>query len=242
MIDEGFILSAGYGKRMRPLTDKLPKPLVPLAGVPLLAHSLTKIKNHGVKRLVINSHYKADKIREFVRNIQDPEIQISHEETLLDTGGGVRNALAHIKSSAFFVVAGDAYWEDACKEPALQMLEKAWDPEEMDILVLLQSVADMNLTAGTGDYDFIDKPQDDFPAPILRSRDKGGRYMFTNLRINSRRIFEACENKAFSFLELMDAAEKAGRLYGLTYPGRWHHISTPEDLTAVETYLRGRNS
>jgi MurNAc alpha-1-phosphate uridylyltransferase len=221
--DKAFILAAGLGTRMRPHTDTYPKPMVCVGGHTLLMRTIDQLESTGVQDIVINTHYLADKIHEHLKPRTSPRIHISHEATLLNTGGGIKKALYVFGDEPFFVINGDALWTGN----ALTKLAHAWDPETMDILMLLQPVSSFTLTEGVGDYDF--KPS----GQAKRRLDQKGSYMFTSLRINHPRIFKNTPDTAFSYLDLMDAAEKAGRLYGLVHDAEFHHISTAADLEAV---------
>ena len=136
MIDTAMILAAGFGTRMRPITEHMPKPLIPLCGRSLIDHGIDRLVAAGVKRVVVNTHYKAPMMAEHLKQRQDVEIVLSHEETLLDTGGGVKNALKHL-GEAFFVVNADVFWLNA-RTPALLRLANAWDPARLDALLLVQ--------------------------------------------------------------------------------------------------------
>lgn len=222
-----FILGAGLGTRLRPLTDDIPKPMVEVLGAPMISLALDKLASIGVQNCTVNTHYKADVLEAHLAAYKGaPNIVISHEDTLLDTGGGIKAALDSFTDD-FFVLSGDSVWEDTAEHNALLDLANAWDPEKMDILMLLQPVGRMSLTRGVGDYDLSPDGQ------AVRSMDKSGAYMFTSLRINSPRIFEGSPDGAFSYLELMDKAQEKGRLYGLVHQGEWHHISTPDDVRSV---------
>lgn len=225
-IDKAFILAAGFGKRLRPYTETLPKPLVAVRGKAMVDSALDKLAAIGVEECIVNTHYLAEKLHDHLAERQEPHIICSHEPVLLDTGGGIKNALAHF-DAPFFVLSGDSVWDNTPGHETLQTLERAWDPDKMDILVLLQPLGSMKLTQGVGDYDL----QPDGRA--VRSKDQTGQYMFTSIRINTPSIFENTSDGPFSYLELLDKAESAGRLYGLVHNGMWHHISTPRDLEAV---------
>src|SRR5579862_806668 len=125
MIDSAMILAAGFGTRMKPITDHTPKPLIPLNGRPLIDHALDRLVAAGVKRVVVNTHYKADMIAAHLKGRHDVAIELSHEKTLLDTGGGVKKALPHL-GEAFYVLNADVFWLNA-KVPALARLRRAWD-------------------------------------------------------------------------------------------------------------------
>lgn len=225
-LDHAFILAAGHGTRMRPLTDSMPKPMVEIRGKPIIDHALKHLNTAGVKSCVVNTHYKGEILHEHLKDHVDPNIVISHEEKLLDTGGGIKNALKHLPDE-FIALNGDAFWENPAGEHSLSLLAQHWNPDNMDILMLLQPVETMQLTEGVGDY-HLDKD-----GKATRALDKKGRHMFTSLRVQHKRIFEDTPEGAFSFRDLMDRAQEQGRLFGLIHTGQWHHISTPQDVEAV---------
>lgn len=228
--DHAFILAAGKGTRLRPYTDNMPKPMVPVNGRPILDYTLDKLKNEGVTNVTINLNYLGDRIFNYLKNRKAPTIHFSNETTLLNTGGGVKKALETMENKPFYLINGDAFWTDNGKT-ALQRLADYWDPEAMDILLLLQPLDKMILTQGVGDYGLNKNGQ------AVRSLDKTGAYMFGGIRITKTDIFKGSPEGAFSFLQLMDKAQEQGRLYGLVHQGDWHHISTPEDLDRVNAAL-----
>jgi MurNAc alpha-1-phosphate uridylyltransferase len=232
MINNAFILCAGHGTRLRPYTNDRPKPMVEICGKSLIHHALDHLKDHGVKDVGVNLHYMAKHLESHLQDISTPQIHISHEAELLNTGGGLKKGLALLSDDPCFVLSGDAFWSNNSQKTALQQLEDFWNSENMDILMLLQPVSSMDLTHGVGDYALDDAGH------CTRSMDQTGKHMFTSLRIIHPRIFENTSDDAFSFLELMDSAEKAGRLYGVVHDGDWHHISTPKDLEAVNAALQ----
>lgn len=212
---------------MRPLTNRVPKPLLQAGGRTLLDRTLDGLEKAGVRDTVINTHHLAQQIADHVKPRKALRITISHEPKLLDTGGGIKNALQHFNGEPFFVVAGDGLWADAPGAPALPALAAAWDPGAMDILVLLQPTSSMKLTHGVGDYDIHQDGR------ITRSRTQTGTHMFTSMRINHPRIFDGAPDDPFSYLTLLDKAESTGRLFALEHKGDWHHLSTPADLDAL---------
>jgi MurNAc alpha-1-phosphate uridylyltransferase len=227
-----FILAAGEGRRLRPYTDHIPKPMVVVGGRPIIAHTLSHLQCAQVPRVVINTYYKAEVIGDFINIRQEPPpVILSKETTLLNTGLGIKKALHHMGNNDFFVINGDAFWTHGQEGNVFQRLYQHWRPEDMDILILLQPVAAMLLTRGVGDYDL--EPD----GRAVRRKDKDGAYMFAGIRICKPSVFEGTPDTPFSFLGLMDKAEEKRRLYGLVHDGDWHHISTPQDLERVNTVL-----
>lgn len=232
-IHKAFILAAGFGKRMRPLTETTPKPLLQIGGRTLLDHTLDRLEAAGVEDVVINTHYLAEQIEEHLAGRTSIKIHFSREEELLDTGGGIKNTLDHFGDDPFYVLSGDGFWTEGPEKPALERLAEFWDPAQMDILMLLQPKKSMFLTTGVGDYHL--EPE----GRAIRAHDKRGAYMFTSIRITNTQVFGMTPNGPFSYLELMDKSQKRGRLYGLVHEGDWHHISTPHDLEAVDQRFSG---
>jgi MurNAc alpha-1-phosphate uridylyltransferase len=224
--DRAFILAAGKGTRLRPYTDTMPKPMVPINGRPLLDYTLEKLIKEGINHVTINTYYLGDRIINFAKDYQGLDIKISEERELLDTGGGAKKALENMGGKPFYLINGDALWSDN-ETTALARLAKHWDPQKMDILLLLQDKNTMSLTHGVGDYNITDE------GLAVRAKSKDGQYMFGGIRIVSPHIFNNTPNGAFSFLELMDKAEENQRLKAIIHDGDWHHISTPEDLESV---------
>lgn len=231
MPDTAFVLAAGKGTRLRPYTDHVPKPMVEIAGRTLIDRTLDKLEEAGVRHVIVNLHYMADVLKAHLEKRQSPRLTFSHEAELLDTGGAIKKALPLLGDKPFYVIAGDALWTDGPCGNTLLNLAANWRDADMDILTLLQPLSAMTLTGGVGDFDL----QPD--GRVVRSPDKKGAYMWTNIRINHPRLYKTAPEGAFSFLALMDRAERAGRFYALVHDGAWHHISTPEDLDCVDKAL-----
>ena len=221
---KAFVLAAGLGTRLKPYTDHVPKPLVSVKGKPILDHILDKLAAEGITDIAVNVHHKKDILKAHLAKRRDPDIQIFEEETLLDTGGGVKQALAFLGKNPFFVINGDAFWTGS---QVFYDLKKKWDGSKMDMCLLLQPLTAMHLTKGVGDYDLNESGR------ATRSTSQTGSFMFAGIRLCTPKIFDNTPEKAFSFLQLMDKCEKQGRLYGLAHGGQWHHISTPEELHRV---------
>jgi MurNAc alpha-1-phosphate uridylyltransferase len=230
--NKAFILAAGKGTRLRPYTDKMPKPMVPIAGRSIIKRSLDKLSQAGVNEAVINLHHLGNVLEDHLKDIQHPKIILSHENDLLETGGGVKKALHNFGDEPFFLINGDALWTDYEHEPALSRLAGFWDAEKMDMLLLLQPARNMILTEGVGDYTLFEDGR------AQRNSDKSGEMMFAGVRIVQPSLFENTPDGAFSFLTLMDKAESKGRLFGIAHLGDWHHISTPGDLERVDELFR----
>ena len=225
MISQAIILCAGLGKRMMPLTSDRPKPLVTVNETPILTHILNHLSAAGVTDIVINGHAHLPVLQSYLRN--HPDIRLSAENDILDTGGGIQTAIPLLPrpDAPCYVINGDAFWQET---DTLNQLQAQWDATKMDLLLLLQSVTRMTLTTPVGDYAI----QSDGKAQRRPERD--GTHMFTGIRILNPQIMTRAAQTRFSFLDIMDEYEAKGRLYGFDNPGFWHHLSTPEDVARVE--------
>ncbi len=228
-----MVLAAGLGLRMRPLTEERPKPLVPVAGKALIDHVLDRLVAAGVHRAVVNLHYKAAMIEQHLGSRRDIEIKFSHEAALLDTGGGVKQALP-LLDETFFVVNSDVVWLDG-KTAALTRLTRAFDPERYDARLLLQRTTRAVGYEGQGDF-MLD------PAGYLRRRAEReiAPYLFAGIQILHRRLFDAAPEGAFSLNRLWDDAIAAGRIKALVHDGEWFHVGTRAGLAATEARLDTR--
>jgi MurNAc alpha-1-phosphate uridylyltransferase len=227
-----MVLAAGLGERMRPLTDRMPKPLVPVAGKPLIDHVLDRLAAAGVERAVVNVHYLADMIESHLKGRTRPQIVISDERSkLLNTGGGVVKALAAIGSEPFIHVNSDTIWIDSVK-PNLERLAEAFDPATMDALLLLAPVSTSIGYPGRGDYAM---------APNGRLKKRGERdiapFVYAGAAILRPELFKDAPDGAFSLTALFNRAEAVGRLHGLRLEGVWMHVGTPEAIKQAEAAI-----
>jgi len=231
-IETAMVLAAGLGLRMRPLTDDRPKPMVVLAGRTLLDRALDRLFRAGVRRAVVNTHYKAEVIHRHLAGRTG--VLISYEDERLETGGGVLRALPNFGGRPFFVVNSDAVWLDG-PVPALSRLAAAWDDVAMDALLLLQPVGAATGYAGSGDYH---RAADG----TLRRRtpNETAPNLFAGVQILHPRLFAGAPKDAFSLNLLYDKAQAAGRLFGLEHDADWFHVGTPEDLARTEDILARR--
>ena len=225
-----MVLAAGLGTRVRPITEALPKPLVQINGRTLLDHAIDRLALAGVERVIVNIHYKAAMVAAQLARRDHPQIEVSEEAELLDTGGGVARALPRL-GEFFFVVNGDVFWLDG-KEHALARLAGAFDPERMDAILLFQRTVTAVGYDGIGDY-FLD--------PLGRPRRRRERevapYLFGGIQLLHRRLFEGVDAPVFSLVRLYDRAEQAGRLRAIVHDGEWYHIGTPAGLAATRERL-----
>jgi MurNAc alpha-1-phosphate uridylyltransferase len=226
-----MVLAAGIGTRLRPVTDALPKPLVELNGRTLLDHAIDRLASVGVGQVAVNTHYLAAKIAaQLARRGALPQIEIFEEPELLETGGGVANALCAL-GETFFVVNADVFWLDGT-EPALLRLARAFDPERMDAMLLLQRTVSAVGYDGNGDYVL-----DPAGRPRRRREREIAPFLFAGIQLLHRRLFDDWPQRAFSLVRLFDRAEESGRLHAIAHDGEWYHIGTPAGLAATRDRL-----
>ena len=231
---KAFVLAAGLGTRMRPLTDTLPKPLVRLAGKPLLDHVLDRIVATGITEAVVNVHYMAAEIELHLRNRTSPRIVVSDErEALLDTGGGVAKALPRLGDAPFMVHNSDSVWIERGPS-ALARLGVAFDDTRMDGMLLLAERATSLGYHGRGDFDLAADGR-------LERVARGGtaRYVFAGASIATRRLMRDSPDGPFSLNRVWDRALAEGRLFGIVLDGIWMHVGDPMALAAAEARLLG---
>jgi MurNAc alpha-1-phosphate uridylyltransferase len=225
-----MILAAGRGERMRPLTDSMPKPLIPVAGRSMLDRSMDRLIAHGMRTIVVNVHHLGDQIAAHLGG----RAGIVREERLLETGGSVKNALPLLGDGPYFILNGDGLWRDG-RCPMLQRMEAAWDPRQMDALLLLHPLdkAIGREVKDRGDY-FLD--------PDGRAHHRGAApgapYMFASVSVCDRRLFRDSPAGPFSLLKLWTQAETQGRLFGVVHDGDWFHVGTLQALAEAEKVLR----
>lgn len=226
---KAMVLAAGLGLRMRPLTETMPKPLVAVAGQPLLDHVLDKLAAADVSEAVVNVHYLPDQIIDHVESRTAPKVIISDErDQVLGTGGGVVKALPLLGDAPFYHLNADTMWIDGAR-PNLTRLAESFDPAKMDILLLMAPTANSIGYSGKGDYEMRTDG-------TLRRRKENQvvPFVYAGVAVISPAIFKDAPAGEFSLTQLFDRANEAERLYGLRMDGLWMHVGTPDAVRAAE--------
>ena len=230
--DTAMVMAAGLGKRMRPLTASQPKPMVRVAGKPLIDHALDRLADAGVARAVVNVHYLADALEAHVAPRAAPRVVVSDERAqLLETGGGMIKALPQLPDP-FFCLNADNIWLDGPRN-AFADLSARWDPEAMDALLLVVSHARAANFAGPGDF-YMD------PLGRLRRREPGriAPFIYTGIQLVSHRLLRDAPEGPFSTNLLWNRAIEEGRLFGLSFTGLWFEVGTPDAIVPTEDALK----
>jgi len=233
-IRTAMVLAAGLGTRMRPLTDTTPKALVTLAGKPLIDHVLDRLVAAGIETAVVNVHHFADQMEAHLATRKDLEIRISDERAaLLDSGGGIKHARPLLGDDPIMVANIDSLWIEG-ETPALESLKAAWDPELMDLCLLL-----VRRGHGLG-----------FEGPQGFFRDDAGRvihsakpepptpYANVGFQILKPQILDREPDGAFSIVPVWWRLSERGRLFGAVMDGFWMHVGDPAAREAAEAKLR----
>ncbi len=230
--DTAMVLAAGLGKRMRPLTAAQPKPLVRVAGRPLIDHCLDKLADAGVARAVVNVHYLADALEAHVKARTDaPLAGISDErDLLLETGGGMVKA-APLLPDPFFCINSDNIWLDGPRDVFAE-LSAAWDAERMDALLLLVPHARAVNYRGEGDFHLDPRGR--------VTRRKPGRiapFIYSGVQLVSHRLLRDAPQGPFSTNVLWQRAIDEQRLFGISHTGVWFEVGDPKAIAPTEAYL-----
>jgi len=231
--DTAMVMAAGLGKRMRPLTATRPKPLVELAGKPLIDHVLDRLRAAGVSKIVVNVHYLPDALEAHLKSkAKDFDVKISDErDLLLETGGGLIRALPMIDADPFLAVNSDNYWVDGPAD-TLQLLASLWREEEMDALLLLVPQARAGNHGGQGDFHMKADGR-----LVRREKGKVAPFVFTGVQMVSKRLLREAPGGPFSTNILWDRAIAAGRCFGTVHQGLWFDVGAPANIKKAEEML-----
>jgi len=231
-----MVMAAGLGKRMRPLTATRPKPLIEVAGKALIDHAIDHLRSAGVAKAVVNVHYLADAVEAHLANrVTGIDIIVSDERRcLLETGGGLVQALPQIEADPFLVINSDNLWIDGPVD-ALKLLAANWDDGRMDALLLLVPLARANCHNGRGDFHM------NATGCLSRRKARGvAPFVFTGIQMVSKRLFVGeLPGGPFSTNILWDRAIAAGRCFGAVHQGLWFDIGRPDSIAKAGAILGG---
>ena len=231
--DTAMVMAAGLGKRMRPLTATKPKPLVEVAGKPLLDHVLDRLRAAGVRKVVVNVHYLPDALEAHLENRADGlAVTISDErDLLLETGGGLVRAEPMIDCDPFLAVNSDNLWIDGPAD-TLKLLASHWDGTRMDALLLLVPHARAMNHRGLGDFHM-----DRLGRLRRRGKSRVAPFVYTGIQMVSKALLRDAPEGAFSTNILWDRAIAEGRCFGAVHQGLWFDVGTPQAIPATEQLL-----
>ena len=229
-----MIMAAGLGKRMRPLTATKPKPLIEVAGKPLLDHVLDRLRAAGVRKVVVNVHYLADAVEAHLASRKHGlDVAISDERKLLmETGGGLIQAEPLIDADPFLAINSDNLWVDGPAD-TLKLLASHWDEERMDALLLLVPLARAQNHRGMGDFHMRRDGR-------LRRRQRShvAPFVFTGVQMLSKRLLREAPEGPFSTNVLWNRAIAEGRCFGAVHQGLWFDVGNPKAISLTEAALQ----
>jgi len=232
--ETAMVMAAGLGKRMRPLTATRPKPLVEVAGKPLIDHVFDRLRASGIRRAVVNVHYLAGQVEAHLKaRVKDIEVLVSDErQQLMETGGGLVKALPLLGDKPFLCVNSDNFWVDGPID-AIRQLAAQWDDERMDALLLLVPLARAGSHRGQGDFRLD-------PYGRIIERRKPGRlapFVFTGVQMLSPRLITEAPAGPFSTNLFWDRAIESGRAWGVVHHVLWFDVGTPAAIHETEMAL-----
>lgn len=218
-----MLLAAGLGTRLRPITDTIPKPLVPVGGVPMIERIMANARAEGANRFAANAHYRADQVLAHFGGL----LKVNRESELLGTGGGVKAALPMLHSDPFFVMNTDAFWKTGADHPLARM--RARFADERDIVLLC---AQPRRASGFGrSHDYCLDPRGTI------TRDYGAPVIYAGVALLGKTLFADTPDGAFSLSDLFDAALEEERLKGVVLDADWFHVGDAAGLAAAEADL-----
>ena len=216
-IKKAIILGAGFGKRMRPITKKIPKPLVKIKDVTLLENSIKFLNSLGVKHIIVNAHHLHKEIVSFIRRKKfNSKVHVVVErKKILDTGGGILNASKKFKKQIFFVLNPDTIWRKGYKKE-FRKLEKVYLKNKKPTMLLVSKNKSYDRSF-KGDFNLNSKNQ------ILRQ--KNNKFIFTGAQIINRSVFKKRKIKPFSMNKVWDDLIKNKELIGVASRQKFFHIN-----------------
>lgn len=226
------VLAAGLGTRMRPLTDDLPKPLVPVRGKPLMDYTLDALVAAGVTRAIVNVHYLADLVEAHLGNRSDIEIVISDERgEVLETGGAIAKVRGELGDDPVLVCNTDAFWGEDTGEP-IEGLATRFDPKKMDVLLMLSDTQRCLGYHGAGDLTLAEDGK-----VLMRGEAPTAPWAFGGVRIIKPQLYDDAAVRKFSAKEIWRPLFAAGRIYGQALDDFWLHVGDPDAVKDAETWL-----
>jgi len=225
-IKHGMILAAGLGKRMQPLTNKKPKPLLEIRGISLLERAMNLLIKHGVEEITVNIHHLANQIEKFISDFKsEVKIKMSNEkDLLLDTGGGVKKGTKEFKDNPFFVINPDTLWSNKYSKE-VQSLEKEYFTNKRPCLLLVKKKLSLD-NSFKGDFNLNNN---------LISKDEHNQFIFTGLQIIKNDHLLSFNKDIFSMNEVWAKLISEKNLGGLESNQKFYHLNTLEMFEKISS-------
>lgn len=235
-IKQAMVLAAGLGTRMRPITDTIPKPLVKIAGKPMIDYALDALAEAGVERAVVNVHHHADQMEAHLRSYRGLEILISDErDALMNNGGGLVKGLKLLDRDPVFIMNADLFWigEKAGDPTNLERLAGFYDAQNMDIAMLCVELERTTGHNGKNDFSMADDGR------LIRYRDAPyDGVVYAGAFVMDPSLLDDAPDDAFNINIYFDKAIAKNRLYGTMLDGHWLTVGTPEAVGEAEETIR----
>lgn len=222
-----LIFAAGFGTRMGPITKTTPKPLIPVNGIPLIDHNLALVKDAGIQNIVVNLHHLADQLEHHLKPFHTVTRII--EPAILETGGGIKNALPTLGNAPVFTMNSDAIFTG---DNPLETLAQAWDPDHMDGLLLMIPKQHALEYQGDGDFHLNQDAQ-----LTRRGNDPSAAYVYTGVQIIKTELLETIQDTNFSINLLWNKLINNKSLYGEIHHGGWVDVGHPAGIKTAENLL-----
>lgn len=253
MIRQALILASGKGTRMRPLTNKIPKPLVKVNDISMLDRIIKHVENIGIEKIVINTYHLSEIMEKHINNLNNPKITISHEDRFMENGGAVLNALQYLDNEPFLLINSDIVWfeennsnSNSNTKSNLKRLATEFNPKTEDILMLLKKKEEFIGYRAKGDFDFnietktISRPHQEFDSLP---------YAFIGVQAVNPIIFKNNELPEIPFLFRYfyfnsDTWQENGllnRIRGIEHKGKIFHVGTIEDIEIAKRAIKEEN-
>jgi N-acetyl-alpha-D-muramate 1-phosphate uridylyltransferase len=232
-IKRAMVLAAGYGTRLLPLTERMPKPLVPVAGKPMIEYSLDKLVAYGIEEVVVNVSHHKEQLIQYLSQFKCLSFKISEEAEPLETGGGLKKASTFFGNEPLFTINSDILWFDE-RESALERLTQFWDDAQIDFLLLAQSKAKAVGHDKGEDHLFIKREN------TIGWNELDAPYIIAGIGIFHPRVLQNAPDGKFSVKILWHEAMKQNCLKCLSHHGRWFQTGTIEDIKKAEEILKNK--
>ena len=232
-LKKAMVLAAGYGVRLKPLTDRMPKPLVPVAGKPMIQYALERLQAYGIEKIVINVSHHKEQLIAWLPTIKSLSFEVSEEAEPLETCGGLKKALPLLGTEPVFTINSDILWFDE-GETALERLTRHWDAAKMDVLLLVQSKARAVGHDKGEDHLFVKSGN------TIGWNEHEAPYIIAGIGIIHPRILRDAPDGKFSVKVLWHQALARNRLFCLPHHGQWFQTGTLQDIKTAEKHLMER--
>ena len=223
----GMILAAGFGKRMMPLTEKIPKPLIDINGITLLDNSIDFLIKLGCQQIIINTHYYHFKIEKSINRRKDIcDIRLIYEEKILDTGGAVKNAIPYFRNNNLIIINSDIFWRQENIKDAQLLINSHLD-KNLPYLLLAEKAKSFGIFRSQGDF-MLNKNK------IIRSNKEKDNYFYSGLQMITLDIFNNFYKKIFSFNNVWDSLIFNEKLCGQIMKSNWYHVGDIKGLAIAK--------